>query len=310
MPVDRTPPPAGSAPASEFTLLRQTEHYSSTPELSIQQQTAESAEHHVTLRRTKRKLSESGCESQLTSFMTEMRKMFLDFKTEQDKRMDMLCNTVEDIKNQNNDIRNSLDFLSGAYDSLKKQIDTLDQERQQDLRLIDSLQEKIDKFEQSHRSTCLEIRNLPPSKQESKDSLLKIVRDTLQVIGLDVLAQDVKDVFRIATREPGNKTIIVDFTSVLTREKVIEKFKKYNKEHSRLSTETLKMSGTPKPIFISENLSPKLKRLFFLARDFAKNNNFKYCWVSHGKIFLRQSDGSTLIIIRSEKDLTHLSQQK
>lgn len=80
-------------------------------------------------------------------------------------------------------------------------------------------------------------------------------------------------------------------------------YKKFNKEGSRLSTEHLSISGPAKPVFVSENLSPKLKRLFYLARDFASSNEYRYCWVKNGKIFLREKDGAQHLMIKNESDL-------
>lgn len=133
--------------------------------------------------------------------------------------------------------------------------------------------------------------------------MLHTVTNILKTIHVDIQPLEVRDVFRITTRDPENKTIILDLTSVLMKQKIIEKIKKYNKQNSKLTTETLKISGPVKPIFISENLSPKKKRLFFQARDYAKVNNFKYCWVSNGKIFLRKQDGAPLHLIKCESDL-------
>lgn len=56
--------------------------------------------------------------------------------------------------------------------------------------------------------------------------------------------------------------MIVDFTSVLLKDKFVSKYTKGIKENNRLTTEKLKISGPSKPIFISENLTAKLKKLF------------------------------------------------
>ncbi|CAH0405907.1 unnamed protein product [Chilo suppressalis] len=244
--------------------------------------------------------------------MSEMKAMFIEFKNQQEEKFnkfEKMFSSFEEIKNQNNEIRNSIDFLSHSYDSLVEQINTLQAERRENIQYIQKLEEKIDKFESGLRSTCIELRNIPPVKKESKQSLLSTVLHTINEINIKIEPHEVKDVFRLSTRVSENRPIIVDFISVLIRDKVIEKFKIYNKNKGKLTTETLKISGPAKPIFISENLSTKMKKLFYLCRDFVKLNNFKYCWVSHGKIFLRKTDGTDHHMIKCENDLTNLQLQ-
>lgn len=304
MPVARTPPQQTSAQTQPLL------HCVSEPNLNFAER-ADMDEHNVTVR-TKRKLSETSTDldSRLSSFMSEMRAMFIDFRNEQEGKIEKLISAVEQIKMQNCEIQHSVEFLSHNLDSLKEQVQTLEKEQNKNTQYIQTLEEKIEKFESSARSTCIEIRNIPPSKQESKTLLLETVTKTLNTIQLSVQSHEIRDVFRITSKDPGNRPIIVDFTSVLMRDRVIEGYKKYNKNNSRLTTESLRITGPVKPIFISENLTPKMKRLFFLTRDFAKVNEFKYCWVSHGKIFLRKSDGLSLCPIRSESDLNKLKINK
>ncbi|CAH0400015.1 unnamed protein product [Chilo suppressalis] len=303
MPVDRTPPPLS-------TLAQPIQHCRSESDLTTERQ-GEQKETHVS-HRAKRKHPDDNTDSQLTSFMSEMKAMFIEFKNQQEEKFnkfEKMFSSFEEIKNQNNEIRNSIDFLSHSYDSLVEQINTLQAERRENIQYIQKLEEKIDKFESGLRSTCIELRNIPPVKKESKQSLLSTVLHTINEINLKIEPHEVKDVFRLSTRVSENRPIIVDFISVLTRDKVIEKFKIYNKNKGKLTTETLKISGPAKPIFISENLSTKMKKLFYLCRDFAKLNNFKYCWVSHGKIFLRKTDGTDHHMIKCENDLTNLQLQ-
>lgn len=119
---------------------------------------------------------------------------------------------------------------------------------------------------------------------------------------------EVRDIFRINTKNEENKPIIVEFTTALTKEKFITSSKKYNIENKndRLNTGLLEINGPPKTIYISENLSPKTRRLFFLARDFSKTYDYSFCWVSHGKVFMRKREGHQYVRIDTEDDLAKL----
>lgn len=74
-------------------------------------------------------------------------------------------------------------------------------------------------------------------------------------------------------------------------------------KNSKFSTETLHIKGPRKPVFISENLTPKMKRLFYVSKEYARTNSFDHCWLVNGKIFLRKKEGQAAILIKGEEDL-------
>lgn len=245
------------------------------------------------------KLSDGTDEPALTRFMSDITEMFREFKSQQEEKYDQLLCLVSDI-------RSSLDYLAGQHEDLIAKVEFLETERRENLTYISNLERKIEHMEQSNRSTCIEIRNVPTVKSENKNSLLRTVIDIGNLTDVPIQARDVKDVFRIKSKDATVKTIIVDFTTVLLKEDFLQKFRNHNKNSSQITTEHLKISGPAKKIFVSENLSAKNKRLFFLARDAAKTNQFEFCWISHGKIFVREKSGSPHFQIKTEADLANI----
>lgn len=128
---------------------------------------------------------------------------------------------------------------------------------------------------------------------------MQSIAETLDV---PVQTSDIRNIQRINTKKPENKPIIVDFTSVLTKEKLIEHCKKFNRTN-KLTTSHLHIKGPSKPIFISENLTYKTRRLYFLARDFAKTNDYKYCWTAGGKVYIRKKEGEPTLRLNGEEDI-------
>ncbi|XP_013146619.1 PREDICTED: uncharacterized protein LOC106109570 [Papilio polytes] len=112
----------------------------------------------------------------------------------------------------------------------------------------------------------------------------------------------------------------VDFTAhkydeILTKMKEMEeerKEDKFNKNNSnnKLNTEHLQIKGPKIPIYFSENLSTKTKRLYYLAREFAAYEKYKFCWTTHGKVYLRKEEGTPLYRINSEEDINKLKLEK
>lgn len=248
-------------------------------------------------------------ERQMSNFMSEMKAMLTEANQRQEKKLELIYTTIEEIKKQNSDIRMSLEFLSKRYEDLIEEFNDLKTNNLHNTEYIKTLEDKIEKMEHSSRSTCLEIKNIPVKKTESKVGLLNTVADVGNALKVSILPQDIKDIFRIGTKSPEVKTIIVDFTSILTKEKLLASYKNFNKGTTKLNTEHLKIGGLSKPIFISENLTAKMKRLFYLARVCANSNGYKYCWISKGKIFIREKEQGRLHLIREEHDLRKLEKQ-
>ncbi|XP_028035986.1 uncharacterized protein LOC114247272 [Bombyx mandarina] len=309
MPLNRSPP---STPHNTVT---QNISPSSLVQTETVMDSGDKEYLNITQRNKKRQRFESKPQSkqntdnyQFQNFMSEMKSMFNLFKTQQDKSIEKIYEVVEQIKNQNDSIQSSINFLSEKYDALNKQIVNLETETRNNLIYIQELENKLEKNEQNIRAPCVEIRNIPGREKETKDDLLSILWKITDTLNVPVENHEIKDIFRISTKKnPSKKTIIVEFTTNLKKEKFIRMYKKHNKGNNKLGTVNVGMSGPDMPIFISENLTAKKKRVFYLSRDFAKCNDYRYCWVSNGKIFIRKNDGSPQHLINEEADLRKLN---
>ncbi|XP_060810038.1 uncharacterized protein LOC132904133 [Amyelois transitella] len=206
---------------------------------------------------------------------------------EQDSKLSKIIDAMSEIKQQNEDIRQAVSFMSEKYDMLLAKTQTLEEENIAYRKRVHELKEKMDGMERSAHSTRIELRNIPKKGQETKDDLIKILAKAEDVLGTPINRSDVKDIFRINTKREGNKPIIADLTSCITKEKIITGVKHHNKQNkeNKLNTKGLSLDGPIQPVFISENLPQKSRQLYAAARDFAKKNNFKYCWTSMGRIY-------------------------
>ncbi|KAJ8735039.1 hypothetical protein PYW08_014289 [Mythimna loreyi] len=311
MPINRSPPATTASSSLDVPLLMHTIHHtSSEPNITtIDSASCTDGEFLNITHRNKRKCSDSRTiqDNQLSVLMAEMKNMFTEFKVEQGKHIEKLCQSIQEIKSQNNTIQDSVSFLSKDNEELKGKIGKLEEqlisERKSTAMYIQNLEAKIETLERGARSSCIEIKNIPVNKSETKESLLKTVINIGSTLQVPIQPFEVKDTFRFSSKDPEIKTIIVDFTSNILKEKFIEMSKKFHRGHNKLTTETLGFNGTSKPVFISENLTQKMKRVFFLARDFANTHQYKYCWIRNGKVFLRQKDGDRYYIIKDDSDL-------
>ncbi|CAK1599750.1 unnamed protein product [Parnassius mnemosyne] len=119
-----------------------------------------------------------------------------------------------------------------------------------------------------------------------------------------------KDVFRLNSKT-GKTTIVTEFTSVIVKNSVIQAAKTFNKQHpdQRLNSAMIGFKEQVRPIYVSEALTNKGRRLFFLARSYAKTEGYKFCWTSHGKVYLRKTAESPHIEVKDETQLLDLKKQ-
>lgn len=96
---------------------------------------------------------------------------------------------------------------------------------------------------------------------------------------------------------------------MIQKETVLENVKAFNKTKKigeKLNTGHFLIQGPVKPVFISELLTTRAQRLFYLARSFQKQHNYAFCWSSHGIIYLRKDEKSPHMKIASETDIENL----
>ncbi|CAH0404448.1 unnamed protein product [Chilo suppressalis] len=282
MPLKRTPPltPTNLTPVTNTAFLT-----SSDPNLS----TCVEKERNI-----KRKREELVERSDLEDFKTLMTNMFQE-----------LLDSIKEIKEQNIKLQESVDFTAVKYEETKEKMLKLEKARDEDRKHIVNLEERLEQLERQGRASSLEIRNLPRTNDETKQGLSKVVIELAKTINVPLCESDVKDIFRVNAKT--SKPILVDLHSVLLKEKFLNGLKKFNKNNEdKLNTGHLNMNGPKIPIFISENLTTKMRRLFFLARELGAQDNYKYCWTSYGRVYLRKDEGAALIRIESESDICKL----
>ncbi|XP_041986242.1 uncharacterized protein LOC121738331 [Aricia agestis] len=258
--------------------------------------TTESTENNAT---KKRKRPDADFEE----FKEEIMLMFTKMKEEQEKSFAMILDTVNAIKDQNKEISQAIDFFSSKYDDLIARINTLEDEKTQYQKQIQSLEYKLDIMDRRKVASCIELRNVPFKKPETKEELLSLTKKIGDTVNINIEQSDIRDIYRFNK----NSTINIQFTSIIKKDnflKAVHIFNQKNKE--KLNTTHLQISGAPLPVYISQKLTYRDYKVFAETRKFAKNNDFRFCWTSNGKIYLRKTEGATLIHIKSEDDLSKL----
>lgn len=230
-------------------------------------------------------------------------------------------NSIDTIINQ--EVKKISLSISNSFKELGDRLDTIDKslsyamERQDDIdkRLKDVeiqcrssgnagnqimlLEEKIDAMEQQARMYNIEIANLPERRDEN---LLSIVEKVGTVIKHPIKPSDIVSVHRVPhfdkkTSRPKN--IIVKFTTKILRDNFITA----SRVSKSLKSDQLSIQGTVQNVYINEHLTAKNKLLFRLCREQAKKCNYKFVWIKHGTVLVRQTESSPIFSVRREHDI-------
>lgn len=257
-------------------------------------------------------------EEQLSCFKEEIKSMLDEWKDTQNCLLNKLVAELAEIKKQNTEIKasneeieKSLLFMHNQYEEMRKKVESLEGERKQQLMKIAMLESSLEDIGRNSKSSSIELRNIPiVSDKETKSDLCKIVQSTCKRLDVTVQEAAIRDVFRVNAKS-GKGTIVAEFTSVMMKHNIIQRMKSYNKlnPNQRLNLADIGFAGQQGPVYISEALTSKGRRLFFVARDVAKTKEYKFCWTSNGKIYLRKGTDAPRIEVKDESQLATLRNQ-
>lgn len=272
-------------------------------------------------RRQKRKLNtnaETLKPGWVDTFKDEIRTMLRDWKMDQDETLQKLISDVADLKKQNLKIHNtnmeiekSVDFLTKKYEELIAKVENVEKEKKERENFITLLENRIDNLERNANANFIEFRNVPVQPEETPTDLQNIVKNILEVSKVEYKKEDLKEVYRVKTKT-NKGPVIANLGSTLLKNNLIKSIKLFNRQHShnKFNSKLIGLAGEPTPIYVSEKLNEKTKYLYFISRKFAKEYNYAFCWISNGKVFLRQSHGTLRIYVANEAQLNNLKKNK
>jgi hypothetical protein len=272
MPVKRTPPSTPTPEDIKETRLNiaKIPQSGSAPDLSTMERS------NVTTRWKQDDFN-------MKKFMAEKRELLAISNSQNESKFTSLQSSMKELLVQNTEMKESIAFVSKQNEDMRAKLDNVEKQRKEDRLYIGQLERKIEPLERASASTKLELRNIPKQTCENRDSLCRIVVNAAEIIGFPIQKQEIKDIYIYRTNhKTGHGTIVVELGSVIMKENIIERARKFNKKNpsNKLKTSHLNVEGPVKPFFISEFLSPNEKRLNYLARTFAQDNGYRFCWTS------------------------------
>lgn len=224
---------------------------------------------------------------------------------------ELLClkSEIEAVNTKMQEIHDSVEFLSSKYDSLLQEAATRDknisalssraailedQVASQEA-TIQSLRSEMNASEQYSRSSNLEIHGLP---QNPGENLTATVSGLAAQLGIDAfLPGHVVSVHRLPGKGRKPAPVLVRFLSAGIRDSWLAGRKKLR--HLAQGKEPF--------IFFVENLTKYNRELFWATKSKAKEVDFKFVWVKHGRIYARKKEGDPILRITSLSDLSQLA---
>lgn len=265
---------------------------------------------NVTQRHKSKKEGDTSVE--LSNFKEDMKAMISSLMCEQQKELQSITSNLKEIQQTNHNIDSAVALLTSQNEEFRKKIDQLESQAKKDGLYITLLEEKVEDMQRLCRKSNIEIKNVPKKNIETKEDLIDMVLCLSKHVNCKIEKSDIKDIYRVQGKkaEDKNLPIIVELGSVILKTDVLKLCKSYNiKNKHKLQAKHLGFTrNEDTPIYVSEQLTPKGARLFFLARDLTKLKKFKYCWTSFGRIYARKDENSPVIIIKNEMQVHHLLQ--
>lgn len=238
--------------------------------------------------------------TELSDFKKEIKDMLSSWMSKQNSER------VE-IKSSLKCIESSLSFLSAQYDDLLKKLEGIEKENAKDKEYIVLLENKVEDLQKSQRKCSFELKNVPKLNTETKETLVNMVTSLSKSLKVDVVPRDIKDVFRTASKGE-KKPIVVELSSYIQKTNLMKAAKNYNihNKNNKLATTNLGLKCNETPIYLSEHLTQKGNRLFYLARELIKAKNFKFCWTNLGNVYIRKDENSPFIKIINESQVQRM----
>lgn len=253
-----------------------------------------------------------GVDEKISLFEGRITLMFKNLNEDIDLKFKKIESKLIDIHKNTGDIEKSMEFLATNFEVMSKKVDKLEQEVKNKQIQINDLEDKYENLQRSARSSTLEIRNVPNSTNETKEVFSSYIVQMSDAVGAKITSSDIKDIFRVPGKSVTNKPIIAELTTTIQKLRLIKAVKSFNVSNraNKLNAFHLGLRGHSSPVFVVEHLTSKGNRLHYLARELTRTGQFKYCWTSNGKVFVRKMDGVPLVLITSEEQIEALKSLK
>jgi regulator of replication initiation timing len=215
--------------------------------------------------------------------------------------MDALNAIMEKLDSMDKRLENLEDKISGMETGLNHHVKIIE-ELQVDVTLmkkvLPDIQKKVEETELSVLNKSVEIQGIPSNEHESLYDIVVAIAEKANV----AITPDNID---LAYRRRNKTSIVVRFIQTHYRDKLLLNFKRLS---NKPTAKDIGFKSSSTRIFINEHLSFETRLLFHKAREFRKENDYKFVWTKNQHVYLRKSEDTKAIKIESTNDLKAITE--
>lgn len=213
-----------------------------------------------------------------------------------------ITKTLENHEEEISELKQRTDRVEGDIEENKQKLNEISNIMVDLQKENEYLKSKLNEVDQQNRTNCLEITGVPePGRGENIQVTVQLVCSAL---GVKLDASMINSCYRLRSSNDRNSSkIIVSFTKKCYKDEILKCRKIKTDFATDLLDDSLKRCVQDSNIiYINEFLTAYNKKLYLKAKEYKNKNKVKYLWVKNGNIFMRKSDNSKIIIIKSEHD--------
>ena len=187
------------------------------------------------------------------------------------------------------------------------------------------LQQRLDQVEQNGLAFNLELHGVPEVPQIP---LAATLQDLAAKVGAPPPANTLADAYRLPSRPPkaqGQRplpgVVVLKFKEASARDAWLKgrnnllppRLPRLGQQAGAAPPTAAEVTASgsgepprhtgPPPVRVYEQLTPKYKRLLFIAKKAASEKGFQFVWIRGGKIFARKGENHALLRIFTEEDI-------
>ena len=254
----------------------------------------------------------------LDMFKQDIKKMISEMMSTQNSRLDKLEGHIKEIKSHyteikatNTEFEKTMTFVSDQLHSLETKIMGLENLRSTMAIQLSTVENRLEAIDRNLIKTSVELRNVPKRQSETKTMLYETITHLSKYLNLDTESTSIRDITRLPSKKESlTSSVTVEFANTLTKTNFLVAVKNYNKRNPKdkiTSTHLNIKAAQETPVYITELLTANSRRLFYLARNYAKEHQYNFCWTSNGRVMLKKEPDVQAIWVKSEEQLKQLA---
>ena len=229
-------------------------------------------------------------------------------------KADSTSGSLSFVASEYHDFRGKIGSITSENLELRKKLSCLTETIGIMNKNLAKIEEQLDALEQYGRRDNLEIHNIPWTKNEKTNEIVKKIANTLNVKLDDHDISTSHRIYPNQTPKPNSPNINLKQTEAEGYEHhpIIVRFVNRDKRNEifakrlRPKSASNSTSGRKTDFTFKENLTKSRKMLYKDARKVQLSTEFKFLWTWQGQILMRRNEISKVYKISSLRDLARI----